>query len=489
MGDESRPRSSTHDRGSLRTNRAERIQALQLVLALVVPICAGVLSVTCCLAADSIDGPMTLSDAVRLGLENDPEIRQAEIELHIAGLELDAELSSFFLPTVSLTVTPPNLTSSGWTGGFSGSVTADLSLPIGTSSQLRGKLAVESDAATGSWSASGWSLSLSQCLAVAQPETALDSVDRRRNDVANAEAALRQARSDLIIDVTRSYLNLLSATDGLKRAERALDEAEESLRRACEAFDAGLVGETHVIEARICALDAEIAVEDRAESLEEVRNAFFGEALGSVEPSEMVPPAFAVDRMFEAVRSLLQDEGAILDAVASSSSVAGADESLASAEETLARSRLVIDPQLTIHAGLSENGLTIGWSSSLTVFSPCWSEEIEIARLQVELASERLRSAKRQVESSIRSDLAALKAAARDVDRLPLEEERWTLEEEVMRAKHDAGTIGEREWSDFLDQLESFRLEANERSTTLFVALIGYRYALGFPLEWEEWLE
>lgn len=438
--------------------------------------------------AGSVADPLTLTEAIELGLEHDSALREVEIELEIARLELDAELSSFFLPTVSLSFSPPDLTTAGWSGGFSGSVDAGLSLPIGSSSQITGRVNVAWDAATGSWSASGWNLSINQHLVIGQPETALDGVDRRRATVADAEEALLEAEASLIVNVARSFFATLVAGDTLKRAQASMDDLEESLLRTQEDYKAGLVGEASVLEARIAALDAGIAVEDRAESLAETQEVFFGETLGSTQLLDLVPPAFDVDRMLAAARLLLLDETAIDAAVAVADVVVDAAEALASAEAALTRSRLAIDPEVTIRAGLSEDGLTIGWSSSLTLFSPTWSEQIEIARLEVELASEHLRSARRQAESAIRSARAELKTAVRDVDRLPLEEERWTLEENVMRSKLDGGTISESDWSGFLDELESFRLDASERSSSLFIALIQYRQALGYPLEWEEWL-
>lgn len=193
--------------------------------------------------------------------------------------------------------------------------------------------------------------------------------------------------------------------------------------------------------------------------------------------------------MVSSVEALLVNQDAVEAAVASFSAVTNAKDALASAEDTLRKSRLGIAPEITVQAGFSDKGYSIAWSVSLTLFAPTWSEAVDIARLQVELAEERLRSAIRQAESSIRSRQKSLQAALTDIDRLPLEQERWALEEQVMRSKLEAGSISGDDWDDFDEQLNAFRLDVNDRSITLFVALLEYRSILGFPLEWEEWLE
>lgn len=466
--------------------RPSVVRALLIVGAMLF---TGVLTGVPGLGAASEGTLMTLAEAIRIGLEQDPTLRQAEIELEIARLELNAEISTFLLPTVDLDLSPPNLTTDGWAGTFSGTLSAGLSLPIGTSSQLSGKLNIDWDPATGSWSAEGWNVSYSQRLSVAQSDTATDAIDRHRQSVVDAEAALVQAQTDLVVNVSRSYSRLLSATALLEQAGLALAEAKQALDQTQADFEAGLVGEITLVKARIALLDSEITVEDRIADLAESQEQLFGETLGLPGAVELGPPDFALDAMVAAAGALLDDLEAISAAVASSSAVENAEASLTEAEGTLSRSRLGIDPDMTVQAGLSDKGFSVGWSVSFTLFAPTWSEEIDIARLRVKLAEQRLRSAMRQAESSIRSSQTDLKAALRDVELLPLEEERWVLEEQVMHTKLDAGSISQDDWSKFLEQLGAFQRDANERSITLFIALLEYRTALGLPLGWEEWLE
>ncbi len=332
-------------------------------------------------------------------------------------------------------------------------------------------------------------LSYSQRLSLAQSSTATDSIDKRRQNVADAESALGRAQAELVVDVAESFSQLLATAEALQKAELALAVAAQNLRQAKVDAEAGLVGETVVIQARISLLDAEISVDDRAVQLQDSQEEFFSQTLGLPAVVELVPPGFAFEAMVEAAGVLVADEEAVAVAVASSSVVTNAKEALVGAQTALSKTRLGIDPDVTVQAGLSDKGFTLGWSVSLTLFSPTWSEEADIARLEVELAEVRLHNAISQATSSIRNSRADLDTAIRVLDRLPLEEERWALEEQMMRSKLESGLISQDDWDGFLEQLGGFQLDANERAVALFVALLEYRSSLGFPLEWEGWLE
>ncbi|MEE8593421.1 MAG: TolC family protein [Candidatus Bipolaricaulota bacterium] len=465
------------------------LPSVRTLLAIGAVLCAGVFVCIVGVADGSESSTLTLVEAIRIGLEQAPTLRQAEIELEIARLELNAEFSTLLVPTVNLNLSPPGLTTAGWSAPFSGTLSAEVSLPLGTSSQLSGKLDVGWDPTTGSWSADGLNLSYSQRLSLAQSSTATDSIDKRRQNVADAESALGRVQAELVVDVAESFSQLLATAEALQKAELALAVAAQNLRQAKVDAEAGLVGETVVIQARISLLDAEISVDDRAVQLQDSQEEFFSQTLGLPAVVELVPPGFAFEAMVEAAGALVADEEAVAVAVASSSVVANAKEDLVGAQATLSKTRLGIDPDMTVQAGLSDKGFTLSWSVSLTLFSPTWSEEADIARLEVELAEVRLHNAISQATSSIRNSRADLDTAIRVLDRLPLEKERWALEEQMMRSKLESGLISQDDWDDFLEQLGGFQLDANERAVALFVALLEYRSFLGFPLEWEGWLE
>jgi len=443
-----------------------------------------------CTAQDVPDSPtLTLSDAIALGLEHNPSIREAEIELELAQLEWEASVSSFLLPTVGFDLSLPDLTTAGWSGGLAGDLSGGLSVPIGSSGQLSGRLGVEWDVSTNTWAAGDWSLSYSQRIDLSKSGNARDEIDALREAIDSAEAALEEARANVVADVALAFVRLLSEEASLERAVTDLDDAGAALAKAQADFDAGVVSESTTISARISCLDAEIAVADREASLAESRESFFAVELGLTDEPELVAPVLDIDRMKEEAGALLCDEAAAERAVASADGVENAEEALADAEDSLQRKRLAIDPGISIQAGLSANGFSVSWGVSLTLFSPGWSEAIAMAELEVELAEERLRTAVRQSEATIRGLTSELADALREFERLPLEEERWALEEQVMSSKLAAGSIGDDDWREFAAELESFRLDASERAVSLLAALLEYRSALGLALEWEKWVQ
>jgi outer membrane protein TolC len=464
-------------------------RAFRSIAAVAIAACLAWLPTSGALADDAEAQTLTLSEAIRTGLEHDPTVRQAEIELQIARLELDAEISGFLLPTVNLDFSPPSLTTDGWSGSFAGTVSAGLALPIGTSSQLSGKVNLAWDPATASWGASRWDVSYSQRLSISQSDGATGSIATRRDAVAEAETLLIQAQSELVTSVSRSFAKLLSARDALDQAERDLASARDDLDQAQRDFDAGLIAETALIDARISALDREIALASRGRDLAEKQEEFYAYTLGMVSSPSLAAPDFAQDEMADAAEALLADEEAIDRAIAASSAVIAAEEDLASAKKAAASSRVGVAPEVRLQAGLSDEGYTLGCSVSLTLFDPTWSEQAKIATLQMELAEARLNRARRQAETSIRTSRNGLETALEEVRRVPLEEEKWTLQEQATRSRLDAGSISPTDWSEFARQQDAFRLDVNERSTALFAALLEYRSALGLPLEWERWLE
>jgi hypothetical protein len=72
---------------------------------------------------------------------------------------------------------------------------------------------------------------------------------------------------------------------------------------------------------------------------------------------------------------------------------------------------------------------------------------------------------------------------------LPLEEEKWALQEELYRTKYEVGTLSESDWREFQREKEAFEIEADQRSLSLFVAYLNFRSGTGLSLEWEEWLK
>jgi len=58
-----------------------------------------------------------------------------------------------------------------------------------------------------------------------------------------------------------------------------------------------------------------------------------------------------------------------------------------------------------------------------------------------------------------------------------------------MSVKYAVGSIGDADWAEYVESRDAFALEASQRETSLLLAYLSYRNALGLELEWEEWLE
>ena len=103
----------------------------------------------------------------------------------------------------------------------------------------------------------------------------------------------------------------------------------------------------------------------------------------------------------------------------------------------------------------------------------------------MDLAEAQLEAAQEQVRNSLLNQQTALRKALEDLERLPLEEEKWLLEEQIARAKREAGTISERDWEEFLEGKQAFDLAKEGRATSLLLAFLAYRDGLKLELEWE----
>ena len=57
-----------------------------------------------------------------------------------------------------------------------------------------------------------------------------------------------------------------------------------------------------------------------------------------------------------------------------------------------------------------------------------------------------------------------------------------------MTAKRTAGSISDTDWAQFLEEKGAFEIDAAGRATSLLVAHLTYRNALGMELNWEDWL-
>lgn len=447
------------------------------------------LSCGACLADGAKESGLTLAEAIGIAFQNEPGIREANIALEIARLELDAEVSKSLLPNLGLEVTSPTLNANGFSGEWAASLVGTLSLPLGTSSQFSGKLSTAWNATTNAWELGGWNLSYNQRFFLADLDAASGQLDKQRQAVSDAAEKLADEEASVITNVAQAYAQLLALGVSLSQAQSVLKEAEKNLSAVQASVNAGTEGESALVEAKIRLMDAQITVEEQEASFENTQSEFFRVTLGLSEVRPLLALELDVERLSAAATDLLSREDLVAPAVAASSTVRAGVDSLTAAQEELTATRMAILPDITIRAGLSDNGWSLGCTIAVDFFAPDRKEQIEMARLRVALAEEGLKSAKRQAENLILTAQSSLKSALRDQERLPLEEEKWTLEEQTMRKKLEAGTISEKAWDDFVEEKNAFSVDMMGRSTSFFVALLEYRNALGIELGWEEWLQ
>ena len=105
--------------------------------------------------------------AIMLALEQHTAVHQAELELQIAGLELDAVWARSTSPSIGLQVQLPELSMEGFSGEIEGALGASLSLPWIDASSISAELRLSWNATTGEWGIPGWGISCSHRLDLA----------------------------------------------------------------------------------------------------------------------------------------------------------------------------------------------------------------------------------------------------------------------------------------------------------------------------------
>jgi hypothetical protein len=440
------------------------------------------------MASFTATATITISEAVYRALEEHSQLRQAEISLRLAELELDSTIETFTLPTLSFRIQPPNLTLDGLSGDLRGSLDGSLSLPLGSSSQLSGQLDVVWDFEDGSWGFAGWTLKYSQKIDLSEPSSVRDQIQRKKEAVEDSQASLESTRNKLILETIESYSQLLSEAAAVEQAEQQLAGAKENLSTTEDLAEEGLKGSQSLTQARLDVLGSQIKLDKLKTSYEQDLEKFGRETLGTSDPIELNPISLPLEELTAEAEQLLTREDLIGAVVETSTSVLSAMRNVEETKDDLSAVLLEVLPDLSIEAGYTSDGWTIGGAIVFDFFSPDRDERIAIARARLSLAEEQLSDARNQALNSLLNQQATLQDALRDLERLALEEEKWTLEEQVMKSKYEIGTIGEDDWKDFVESKEAFDLEARERETTLLLSYLSYQDVLELEMEWEEWL-
>jgi len=432
---------------------------------------------------------LPLCEAVSLALKHHPDVKQAELSLLLAELELEASWARSTVPSISLQVNPPDLSTEGFAEDIEGAFGVGVSLPWGTQSSFSADLKMRWNRITGEWDSPGWGISYSQRLDLAQLDVGFEELTAKQQAVADAQSALEQARNTVVLDTVEAYSDLLSTRALLNQAQVDLQQAEVDLDGMEDQVEAGIKGETSLLEAQLAVLDARITLEQAETAYTTDKDTFGRVTLGISEDYEPVVFELLLDNLSAAATNLVIDEEIPEAAILDAREVQAAQEKVAEAKDTLRTARADALPELSIEAGIDETGWKVSWGVSFDLFEPDRFLQIDIAAANLDLAEAQLEDTQEQVRNSILNQQVTLRRSLEDLDRLPLEEEKWTLEGTVMRTKFEAGTISEQDWEDFVEEEQAFDLEKDKRVTSLLLAYLAYRDSLGLKLEWEEWLK
>jgi len=442
-------------------------------------------------AGQSASGPArrTVLEAITLALEHHPDVRQAELSLELAELRLSAAQAAAALPSVNLKVSPPTLTPAGITGSVTGGLALQLGFPWGTSSAVSAGADFSWNPTTGEWGEVSWAVSFSQSLDFSQPVAASKDLVARRLAVDDARAALATARNAVVRETVAAYGNLLKELAALEQAESAVSQAEAALKQAQELVKAGLAAESSLVEARLTLLDAQITLSERQSSYAADKASFGRQALGTDEDYALVPFAVPVDALKKAAVALLDQNNLVASAVAQASEVKAAARSIEDAKEAVQGARLAALPNLSFKASVSPQGWELGLNLAFSLFSPTRSLDVQIAETRLAMAEDQLAAAQETVRDRLLTQQTTLRSALASLDRLPMEREKWSLDQTVTKAKWEAGSLSDEDWQSFLEDQRAFAADADQRGVTLLVAHLAYRDGLGLELDVEEWLK
>jgi len=386
-------------------------------------------------------------------------------------------------------VNPPDLSVGGFAEDIEGNFGVGISLPWGTQTNLSADLKLGWNRTTGEWDTPAWGITYSQRLDLAQLDAGSEELSARQQAVTGAEAALEQARNTVVLDTIEAYSDLLSTRALLVQAKADLQQAEANLARMEEQVEAGIKGETSLLEAELGVLDAQITLEQAETAYATDKETFGRVTLGISEDCEPATFELPLGDLTAAAAEMVIEAQIPEQAILDTSEVQAAEEKVTTAKEALRAARVDPLPELSIQAGIDEAGWKISWGVSIDLFEPDRFVEIDIAAANLELAEAQLDTAEERVKNNILNRQASLKKALDDLERLPLEKEKWTLEETVKREKLKEGLLSTEQWNDFQEEKNRFHLTANEREVSLLLAYFRYRDSLGLDLNWEEWMQ
>lgn len=435
----------------------------------------------------SSDKEISLTEAILLSLENRSEVKQANLQLQRAKLQLSAANSDSSLPSIDLGIGSPKLTDKGLNGNLTGTATAELSLPYMTSSNISAEL--DSSLTTSGEMDHSWSINLSGTLDVAETNKVKNTIEEKREAVSQAESELQDTKQTTITTTVEQFKKLIQQKRELEQARDDLKDAEDNLNKIKDLVEEGIKGEMDLQEAKVELMDSRISVEEKKSTFTTAKERFGRIFLNIEEDFTPLTPNISLDKLKNAATTLLQDQEKIKKAVEGNSRVKQAIDNVNDAEEELARKQKEVSPSFGFQAGVNSEGVSAGINLSFDLFTPSRTDDIEIAETNVSLAKEQLRATRESVKEGILSGRSSLQQALNKLEKLPTEKEKWTTEEKVKKSKYEAGSLSENDWREFQEELEKFQIDAQSREFNLLQNYLEYRNKLGFELDWKEWLE
>ncbi len=439
-------------------------------------------------AQESLITQLTIDRAIELGLEHNSQVKQAELSLQIAQLELEATKARSYLPTISLNITPPSLSTTGSTEEIKGTLGASFSFPWGVSSDLAARVDLDWNWKLGELSVPSWDITLAQKLDLGQLNNGVKELQDKERAVVNAQLSWEQAKDDVVLDVVQHFGNLLIEKMRMEQAQAALEDAQEELAEVKTQVETGLKGESALLDAQLKLLEAQIELEESTAEYAADKDEFQRVLLGTDQEYDLVSLDLPFEELLQAADDLLAQEQIPTAAIANAPGVRTAQEAVEDAEENLHTAQRDALPEVSLEAKVSESGWGIGLTIAFDLFAPDRWLNIDIAQACLQLAQEQLSAAQEQVKNTVLNQKAALRQAVQDVKRLEVEEEKWNLEETINQDKLDAGLISSKDWDDFQAEKTAFYSSVEQRKIDLIVAYLRYRNSLDLELNWEEWL-
>jgi len=429
---------------------------------------------------------ITAPEAIRLAIQNDSGLRLANLNLTLARLRLEAARNASFLPSISLSLAPPELTGSGLSQAIGAALAAALPLPWGQGS-LKASVGLSYNTATSEFAVPTWQLSLSDPLNLANPADSLSSIRANERGVASEERSLDAAERELVVSTLQAYWNLLAKAKQAEQNQQSVDRLQAKRDQVQELAAQGYKGVQDVNESKLLLVDAQVKAEDSAATYASGLEAFCRETLGISSSCELAPLDLSLGGLLAAAHELL-----LVDlpdsAITGAAAVISAQQGVGDAEAALREARGDILPTLSVDAKVNASEWRVGVGLSFSLFAPSRSVNVRIAEANLALAKERLDSAQETTRNQVLGLRASLLASIRSGESLDLETEKWQLAEQVMTARHDAGTLSDSDWATFLEEKDGFTLDAAGRAASLLAAYLSYRSALGMEIQWEEWL-